>query len=811
MRGLLAVGFGVAAVAAAVTGAAAGVSVETGPGLKAKGSINPDGDTDAFVLDGVKGTTLSLKVKASGKSTLDPELRVVGPSGEVDPGGALVDAGSTVALQRFVLPASSRQWRFTVTGTGVGDYSLSLKAKAPSKAGDTILLPAAGSAEFEFSAPAGSLLQISVKPDRGSAAVPRLGILDGGGDVVDLSGEGKVGPTTQVVSVPVPGTGGDCVLTVMDGGDAGGGAVISVRIKAPRSKTEKVDARGVALGAPGGGETYVSKTIGAAGGDIASGGGGFLLEVPADALANDVRIAMVSAPPPTPPSANDQAAGPAIDLRPSGLQFSAPATLTLPWDPALLPGNADASDIRVLVVEGNGSTLELTPTSVDSDANTLTLPISGFSVCIPVVESGVPRLGLSPGGDEYWSLSLEFEVAADPGARDSRAREMLLDVGELSFFPDATVQFSSSARRISWRNDASPGGISHGLESTIGNFDSSATWRYGSDGRTIEIIEGDGGPVLAVSRDGSVMVAWEDNHGDEAEWFMLLRKPAQPLTAADLKGTWTFGGLELGASVFGSDSPATMDVRREFGTVTFDGNTGMKVTQSERQINANGGNGSLGESTEGGSLSATFEIQADGTVLLRIPPEHGDDEGDVLRLYPGRNGDVMFLTDDGPCGPCIFAAVLVRQSSGHSTASLDGDFVGSTLGVDLDSYAPDGGGGFDQFAGDPHFAILRFGVPFSGGSTAPLSGTESSLAREPNDDDGTPDGIRSVRVPFSTTLGLAVDAKGGVTMSPTGQPSLLRGAVSPDGMVVFFVSNPSVAGAEYVMGLMVKAPPLRLP
>ena len=788
--------------------AVGGVDAEVEGNLKARGTISPGGEVESFSFRAVDGTVLTMKVKGDRKTGLVPSLELSLDRGDpVTPGSEFLSVGgTTLSLRNFPLSGSG-EWRADVSGEGTGDYSLSLKTRAPKKATGTLSLDAEGGGSFSFAAPGGSTLTLAARAAKGSGAIPRMTLLsaDSGGSR-NLDGEGSVKPTSHTATVAVPGEGGDLTLDLVNDG-AAGDVLLLVKIKAPKAAREKFDLRGVVLGEPGGGETFLARGVGSDGGvlEVASGKlAGAGLTIPEGALDSLIKISIASAPTPVPASGDDQAAGPAVDLQPSGLTFAQAATLTLPFDPALVPVNKSPEDIRVLVVEGNGSTFEITPTSVDEENGTLTLPINGFSICIPVIRSGQAPLGVNPGGDEYWFVTLEYEVTPDESGNDSRARYFLQEVGEVSFFGDGTVQTSSSWRTVSFDNAPS---AQNGFDANVQAFEFpqeyEATWQYGPDGRSILLTEGeDGGATLISSRDGSVLVEFGEEDEPVTGWSVGVRKNASPLTTTSLNGTWTVGGVEMGASTDSFGGPATTKLNRFLGTATFLGNGKVTFAYSERTAEVRPLDSSVRESVESGKETATYEVREDGTILVTFPDEEGN--SDLLRLMPGRNADVMLMVDDDACGSCTFAAILVRQSSNASTALLSGDYLGSMVSVGLEVYAPLPGGSFPQpDIGDPQFFILDFDVPFDGGNSAALTASEHGVQRDGNSEGG----VRSSVEPFSTSLGIAVDKKGSLTLTPTGEGDLLKGAVAPDGMFGFFVTNPARSDHEFLLGMMVKAPP----
>jgi hypothetical protein len=788
--------------------ARAAVDAEVGGSVAAKGNLGSSEETASFRFSGVTGSVVT--VTAKGKPGLVPSLEILNASEEeLDPGITYRVAGTKAQIKGLVLPSTSL-WQVVVGGEGAGEYTFTLKVKSPKSINQTLNVNVETGHVLNFAAPTGSALTLVAKTAAGSAAIPRFGVLMAeDGDPIDLTGTGNLGSTSHSTVVAATTGNGNLSIFISNAGGADGDVNLSIKIKAPKVKKEKLDLRSAVLGMPGGGETYLSESIGSDGGAIAVTDGeleGASLTIPAGALDAPVRIAMASAPAPSPVSDDDQAAGPAVDLRPSGLVFDEPATLVLPFDPALIPGNRSPSDVRVLIVEADGSTMEVNPVAIDLEAKTVTLPLGGFTICIPIIRSGITPLGVAPGGDEFWNLTLEAELEPDTVGTDSRARWFLLEVGESSFFGDGTVQTSSSWRSFSLENETTFDGINHGIQAFESAQEYVADWTYGADGRTIEIVEGDdGGAVLAASRNGSILIEYGEEADDQGVgWSLLLRKSATPWTVADFKGAWTMGGIEISADTSGSANVGSIEASREYGTVIFDGEGGFKATASGREAVMNVTNGNREESSSSFKGSGTYSVSANGTLAMQVDPEPGDEGGDPLRAYPGREGNVMFVVDDGPCGPCTYALILVRQGSGMGTSDLAGDFLGSTFAVDLRSYAPIiGGGGPTQFAGDAALSVMDFEWAFDGDNSALLDASEHQVRREEDE----PQGIRTGLEEFTTTLGIGVSSKGQLTFTEEEEGALLVGALSPDGMFAFLVTNPSLDDTDFLLGMMVKALP----
>ena len=162
-----------------------------------------------------------------------------------------------------------------------------------------------------------------------------------------------------------------------------------------------VVACGGGSGAPGPG-TQPGTVIGALGGKITSADGTVELIIPAGALAGDTTI-MATVPAILPPATGVVAA---VDFQPDGLTFLADCTLTMHYNPAMLPEGYDPDHLLIAVVQGG--TWVLAPAVFDPVAETLTAMITHFSTHGALVPR--PTSYLAPiypvGGDPDHVVSL---------------------------------------------------------------------------------------------------------------------------------------------------------------------------------------------------------------------------------------------------------------------------------------------------------------------------------------------------------------------------------------------------------------------
>lgn len=812
MKGIPALSIAASAVVALVAGSAsADIDVEVPLALKAKGTIA--GETDVYRFWAARGTVLSLKFAAAKKSTLGSiyaELHdpVDDP---VEFPATTVDTGTKLQFKGLALP-STGYYRLEIGAeSGVGDYTLDLKGKAKTLwKGESDIT--GGFVNLDLAAPPGSTAILKVVRKKGSLASPFFGIVTGGGFTADLSALGKKTDTVHVVPAgPFP-DGGEIDAPMYDSG-SGGFVLWQAKFKTPKVNVKKLDSRSSTLGSHAGAETMVVRPVDEEGGvvEVPDTGGSDLIgasvTIPAGALDGPTDISIASAEAPVPPDSDDQAAGPAVDLSPGGILFNADVTVTLPYDESLIPVGATAADLRVLIVEDDGTSNVVVPDSFTADPPVVTLTTNTFSVCIPIVQVGTPRLGLDPGGDEYWLIQFSAEMYPDAVGNDSRTRAAFVGVGEVSLFPDNSLQFNIHRRGWSWTNlNGSVPPIQSGLIYTTADDGDggTATWAYGGDGQTI-VLPGQA-PVFRPSRDGRFLTGRSEGASETVlVGFLGVRKNTQPLYLNSLSGTWNLllWGMDVGS---GSGSGAAEPrPSRGSGTVTFDGIGGCKFAATERNATFNASNGTYSSVTQSINVTnATYTIDAvdvPGTILVTIPPGAIDESGAVLRLRPGPGCDLLVGADKDD-GQEAKGFILLRQGTGMGTSSLDGAYHGAEIGVDPHVYTT--GGGVDIMDFSESAEVLK--GSFDGGSSASVDFFDHSVSRNPGSPGGLDNDDSGLVTPSDTfPLSVSVTPVGKMTLAAA--EGSVVGAVLPGGMLAVYISNPANTGQDWGIGFLVKAPP----
>jgi hypothetical protein len=494
-------------------------------------------------------------------------------------------------------------------------------------------------------------------------------------------------------------------------------------------------------------------------------------------------------------SDEDQAAGPAVDLSPSGIVFAEPVEVTLPVDLSLLPFGTDIDEVRVLVIEEGVDPFVIDP--VGFGEGSVTVSVTGFSICIPIVGVGPPALGLDPGGDEYWFLQWFGQFGS--GSSDSRYRDMGVFVGEFSLFADGTFQHSANQRGTNWQNGDT--GNNPPIDGTRNRYqqaqEGTLSWTYHSSGRSLVLSGGEEDlPTFLVSRDGRYMSGKGETVDDGEESFFVVKKHTGPVELDSVTGTWHLLLYEMGAGQDNATGAAYPGLNRAFGSFTFDGDGNCAIAFSARELEFQ--DGAFTQSFNSGTLDATYTVNEDGTLQVSIPVP--DEVPEVFVLYPGDGLDAMVgqhinITDDPPVG-----LILVRQSANASRALLTGDYHGAEFAMDPDAYTTSTASA--AHVGDYNVSSSLMSATFDGGASVDIAWNRRRIRRDSNEASGIL--VETELEEFPVSVG--VTKQGKVTFNAGGGG--LDGAVTRDGQVVVGISRPSVSDSDYGIHILMRAPPL---
>ena len=129
----------------------------------------------------------------------------------------------------------------------------------------------------------------------------------------------------------------------------------------------------------------VKQVVGAAGGTLEHPTGAKLV-VPPGALAADVELSITGAEAPGTGQVGAPAVGQAFVLGPEGQQFTAPLSIEVPVDPALVQSlNADVDELRLRLAPQDTLKFVELATTADTARQVLIAQLTHFSVIVPVV------------------------------------------------------------------------------------------------------------------------------------------------------------------------------------------------------------------------------------------------------------------------------------------------------------------------------------------------------------------------------------------------------------------------------------------
>ena len=801
------------AVLASASAARADVDVEVPATFKSKGTLTGDNE-DVYRFQGTEGAVLDLKVSAPKSAAIDIAVELRSPTDAIVLPVKNIDGDTKVQWKDAVLPESG-EYTLRIGGEGAGDYSLAVTTKAKTAFGDTLFLGPIDTNSLSFGAPRGSIVSFRVFPDPESTVVPELITIVVAGDEFPLTQTVK--GTVRTATFGPTEAGGDCNVVVFNNNDSSGIAVLSIKVKPPKVKPGKFDVRAGALGMPAGGQTLVGRVLDVSGGSVAVEDEGSVLfgagvNMPAGALDAPTLVSVATAPEPVMETDVDQAAGPAVRLEPSGTTFDSAVQVTLPIDFTKLPAFASTEDIRILIVEDNGDSAIVDPSTVG--ANTVTVDTNGFSICIPIIQSGPPNFGysslgaLKPGGDEFWMLQVSAELITG-GGTDSRNRSLGTSLGQFAIHAEGTVDFNLATHSYGWSNQSNPPmsgtPIQAGIAEEVSPEGGTLDWAYDST-RTKIALSGSPNvePTFRVSRDGRYMVGVKEG---QTEGYMdvqyAVRKNARPLTAASVKGTWAASFLEFeGTQNNLTSGAAGPRLTRAQGTFVFDGVGKVDIALTQRTNEFNESNGSHSQFTESfGVKDATYAVEEDGTILVTVPPADDEETGTTLRILPGDGLQVMLCSHDTPLGDAAMAMILVRQGSGLSRTGITGRFHGVNFALDPGFYNP----------GSPSVNIPDFSI-----NTEALVGTLDGSAAvtlangryHAQRDNMIAGGVRVENDTEDFTVSVNVASNGKSSLAADGK---VTGQVTPDGEAFAFVSDVAGGDSDFGLFFFFRSPPVYVP
>jgi hypothetical protein len=658
---------------------------------------------------------------------------------------------------------------------------------------------------WRFQATAGDLLTFKLVAAGGVDLLFDAVLVAPDGTILPLGGAVQKGKTLSVSKLALPAS-GEWRLEVTATGTGDYSLQLKANVKG--LKALSVDARAKTLGRPGGGETYLRRVMGPAGGTMAVDDAdgdldGASLTIPGGALAGTVGVVISSKAAGGDPPAGTRAAGPVFAVGPAGLDLGTGTLLLLPFDDAQVPAQGTAADLRVALRDPKTPPDTVAPQSVDEVGGTLAILLDrGCEVCA-VAQDTMPAIVGTGSPAEYWLLSLGAGLETDPTNNDSRGRRFEMAIGEVEMRTDGSGSMSLDNRWWSFKNrEVPPGpgqpsidpGFDYGSNVETGDF----TWDYTADGQGILIGGSPDAPVFRSSVDGSLLVG----RNEAPNWAkgglnLCLRK--EPVSGPGaLSGTWNVVLLNFGAMGNSGNGPADFSIMRGTGTVTFDGVGGAKTAVSMRDTRWDGS--AWRSVLQNFSASTDYVVGEDGTVLLDLRTP-ADDKAPVFRLRFGPRADVLVGMDQAQASSGGVTLLGVRQGKGMGPADLTGQYRGSDFGVSPQTYnlSPQQQG----LVTIPDFSTWDQWLDgtFNGTRTATVAGAGPQYRR----DTTVAGGVRQEEDSFSAAMSLSLGKTGkGSFVDPEGH--VMTGLVSPDGSVVFILTSPGDANGDDTFGALVKVP-----
>jgi hypothetical protein len=188
-------------------------------------------DTVQARFNAVKGTRVSIKVKASSSNSAPTVALRDGAGTEINLRGTLVASGTSVNVKNFEIPTSG-VYTFEIGGVpAIGNFKAKTRGKIPKQYAFSGAFPADD--EQSFDVLPGSVLKGKVKAARGSAYRPTIDSLEDKGGALAIEGLTASGMRAKFKSA-VATAGGTVTMTL--GGTAAGDYTGKVRVKAPKQK-----------------------------------------------------------------------------------------------------------------------------------------------------------------------------------------------------------------------------------------------------------------------------------------------------------------------------------------------------------------------------------------------------------------------------------------------------------------------------------------------------------------------------------------------------------------------------------------------
>ncbi len=394
-----------------------------------------------------------------------------------------------------------------------------------------------------------------------------------------------------------------------------------------------------------------------------------------------------------------------------------------------------------------------------------------------VVLRGTPRVDAG-----WWGVQAQVEWVPEPPSGMSRRRFAGINVLDIVFAGDGTYAAGVERRGVSFGADAEGAPFA---DPDVVVFAGSGAWLYGEDGRSI-LVQPPGEAIwqrMELSADGSAFAGTALHAGGPTADLMFgLRRDGTPPTPASLAGVWNVCGLGYGVGAGGSRLEARISRFTGRAVLAADGTFTIAVRQRDFEAMADDWRTGVGSM----SFRGAFSVQGDGSVILQVEDPGGPG---ALRLLPGAGGRAGLLVFASADPSDQILGVAVREADG---AKVEGPQVLRMLDVAPDSASGPGPGFLPDLEGGNTEAVLS---PAAAGK-ASAEGSSHFVMAVP----GAPGGVVIEEGPMSATVGLAVDARGAITVTdPEG--AKLRGFLAEGGVFGVFVDDPGSARPSTALGV----------
>ena len=370
----------------------ASISIEIGNGDQVEGELSAPDDVQrfrVFVPEGAKLTAVVKGVKERGGSAPAMSLRILDEA-EDDISDGLVKTKKSGAKAKVAVELTGEHIvEVFGDGASTGRYRLTAKWSSPKtfKIKGEELFDEGDEIDVFAAVDGDALLTMKIKATKGSTAKPFFDRIeyDLAIDPEETEFDQDLDDAPSLKKIVALGR-GDAAFVI--GNESGEGGIAGViKVKAPKPARRKImvtddqlqgDEGKAATGAvvsPA--KSNVVQTNDPA--IVGAGLGVASVLVPAGAVTKPTTILIGSSPARPPPSGTGlNGAGPTIFFGPSGLQFQGSVTVTIPFDPASIPGG-DTSGLQVFTRDANGNVTEITGFTVNVADGTVTFPVSHFS------------------------------------------------------------------------------------------------------------------------------------------------------------------------------------------------------------------------------------------------------------------------------------------------------------------------------------------------------------------------------------------------------------------------------------------------